>query len=159
MILKRMKRRHSRADTIRFCEDVRRLRPGAAFGADLIVGFPTETEPMFENSLALIEEAGLSYTHVFPYSARKGTPAARMPQLQRDVIKERAARLRLKGATQLDRHLRSLIGSEQQLLIEKDGFGRTQCFAQADIAGAPASIVRARVTAVVGARLRVDQPA
>jgi threonylcarbamoyladenosine tRNA methylthiotransferase MtaB len=159
MILKRMKRRHSRADTIRFCEDVRRLRPGAAFGADLIVGFPTETEPMFENSLALIEEAGLSYTHVFPYSARKGTPAARMPQLQRDAIKERAARLRFKGATQLDRHLRSLIGSEQQLLIEKDGFGRTQCFAQADIAGAPASIIRARVTAVVGARLRVDQPA
>ncbi len=156
MILKRMKRRHSRAETIRFCDEVRRLRPDAAFGADLIAGFPTETEPMLENTLALIDEAGLSYTHVFPFSPRKGTPAARMPQLQRDVVKERAARLRLKGERQLARHLHALIGSEQELLVEKDGFGRTRCFAQAAIAGVPGSFVQARVKGVEGNRLLAE---
>jgi threonylcarbamoyladenosine tRNA methylthiotransferase MtaB len=156
MILKRMKRRHSRSDTIRFCEDVRRLRPDAAFGADLIAGFPTETEQMFENSLTLIAEAGLSYTHIFPFSPRKGTPAARMPQLQRDVVKARAARLRLRGEAQLARHLGGLIGSEQELLIEKDGLGRTPCFAQADVHGEPGSLARARVTAVENGKLRTE---
>src|SRR6202023_346911 len=145
MILKRMKRRHSRTDTIRFCEEVRRVRPDAAFGADLIAGFPTETESMFDNSLALIDDAGFSYTHVFPFSARKGTPAARMPQLQRDVVKERAARLRQRGEAQHARHLRALVGSEQELLIEKDGLGRTRCFAQAYVRGVPGTLVQARI--------------
>ncbi|HTO40309.1 MAG TPA: tRNA (N(6)-L-threonylcarbamoyladenosine(37)-C(2))-methylthiotransferase MtaB, partial [Rhizomicrobium sp.] len=94
MILKRMKRRHARADTIRFCEDVRARRPDAAFGADFIAGFPTETEEMFANTLRLVDEAGLSMLHVFPFSARKGTPAARMPQVEKPLVKERAARLR-----------------------------------------------------------------
>ena len=103
MILKRMKRRHARTDTIRFCETVRGLRPEAAFGADLIAGFPTETEAMFENTLALVGDAGLSYLHVFPFSARKGTPAARMPQLPRDIVKDRARRLREKGDAEIGR--------------------------------------------------------
>jgi len=159
MILKRMKRRHGRGDTIRFCEDVRRLRPDAAFGADLIAGFPTETEHMFENTLALIDDAGLSYTHVFPFSPRTGTPAARMPQLKRDVVKERAGRLRLKGEAQLGRHLHALVGSEQELLIEKDGLGRTRCFAQAGIGGVPGSLVRAHVSGVDGNRLLAESRA
>jgi threonylcarbamoyladenosine tRNA methylthiotransferase MtaB len=156
MILKRMKRRHTRGDTIRFCEDVRRLRPDAAFGADLIAGFPTETQQMFENTLALIDDAGLAYTHVFPFSPRKGTPAARMPQLARDVVKERAGRLRMKGEAQLVRHLRALVGSEQELLIEKDGLGRTRCFAQAGIGGVPGTLVRAHVSGVDGNRLLAE---
>ena len=159
MILKRMKRRHGRGDTIRFCEDVRRLRPDAAFGADLIAGFPTETEHMFENTLALIDDAGLSYTHVFPFSPRTGTPAARMPQLKRDVVKERAGRLRLKGEAQLGRHLHALVGSEQELLIEKDGLGRTRCFAQAGIGGVPGSLVRAHVSGFDGNRLLAESRA
>jgi threonylcarbamoyladenosine tRNA methylthiotransferase MtaB len=156
MILKRMKRRHGRGDTLRFCEDVRRLRPDAAFGADLIAGFPTETEQMFDNTLALIDDAGLSYTHVFPFSPRKGTPAARMPQLQREVVKERAGRLRLKGGAQLARHLHGLVGSEQELLIEKDGLGRTRCFAQAGIGGVPGTLVHAHVSGVDGNRLLAE---
>jgi len=129
LILKRMKRRHSREDTIAFCNTVRRLRPEAAFGADLIAGFPTESEAMFENTLALIEEAGLSYLHVFPFSARAGTPAARMPQVQPVVVKDRARRLRAKGRAALAARLSSLIGTEQELLVETPGFGRTPCFA------------------------------
>jgi threonylcarbamoyladenosine tRNA methylthiotransferase MtaB len=129
MILKRMKRRHARSDTIAFCDAVRRLRPEAAFGADLIAGFPTETEEMFENSLKLIDDAGLSFLHVFPFSARKFTPAARMPQLDRGRVKERAARLRAKGAEALDRRLASLIGTRQSVLMEKSGIGHTPCFA------------------------------
>ena len=144
MILKRMKRRHSRAHTIAFCNAVRRLRPEAAFGADLIAGFPTETEAMFENTLALVADAGLSYLHVFPFSPRKGTPAARMPQLPRSVIKERAARLRAKGANALATRLQSLVGITQDALIEKPGEGRTPCFASVrfDSPAAPGDIVR-----------------
>src|ERR1700690_2097132 len=112
LILKRMKRRHSRRDTIAFCEAVRRLRPGAAFGADLITGFPTETEEMFQNTLKLVDEAGISMLHVFPFSPRKGTPAARMPQLPRAVAKERAARLRAKGVAALAKHFTGLVGRE-----------------------------------------------
>jgi threonylcarbamoyladenosine tRNA methylthiotransferase MtaB len=129
MILKRMKRRHARADTVRFCDAVRRLRPGVAFGADLIAGFPTETDAMFENSLKLIDDAGLSYLHVFPFSPRQGTPAARMPQIDRRVVKDRAARLRAKGADALAARLRALVGSEQDILMENGGIGRTPCFA------------------------------
>ena len=101
MILKRMKRRHLRADSIRFCEDVRKLRPDIVFGADIIAGFPTETEAMFENSLSIVEECGLTHLHVFPFSPREGTPAARMPQVRREVVKERAARLRAAGEAAL----------------------------------------------------------
>ena len=135
MILKRMKRHHSRADTIRFCQEVRQLRPEAAFGADLIAGFPTESEAMFENTLKLVDEAGLSTLHVFPFSARKGTPAARMPQLPRAVVKERAARLRAKGEQALIARLQSLAGTRQEVMIEKPGLGRTPCFASVRFAG------------------------
>jgi threonylcarbamoyladenosine tRNA methylthiotransferase MtaB len=149
MILKRMKRRHARADTIAFCDAIRGLRPDAAFGADLIAGFPTETDAMFENTRALIDDAGLSYLHIFPFSPRKGTPAARMPQVAREVVKERAANLRAKGDEALAAHLAARIGSEQTLLVEKPGLGRTACFAQArfNSAAQPGEIVRVRITA------------
>ncbi|MBX8801429.1 tRNA (N(6)-L-threonylcarbamoyladenosine(37)-C(2))-methylthiotransferase MtaB [Ochrobactrum sp. MR28] len=128
MILKRMKRRHLRDDSIRFCEDVRKLRPDAVFGADIIAGFPTETEEMFQNSIRIVEECGLSHLHVFPYSPREGTPAARMPQLRREVIKERAARLRVAGDAAYRLHLESLNGTVQNILVERDGLGRTEGF-------------------------------
>src|ERR1019366_3911238 len=105
IILKRMKRRHTRADVIAFCNQVRRLRPDVAFGADIIAGFPTETEVMFARSLDLVDECGLTQLHVFPFSARPGTPAARMPQLDRGIVKERAQRLRETGEAALARHL------------------------------------------------------
>ncbi|HEX3664178.1 MAG TPA: tRNA (N(6)-L-threonylcarbamoyladenosine(37)-C(2))-methylthiotransferase MtaB [Rhizomicrobium sp.] len=129
LILKRMKRRHSRRDTIGFCEEVRRLRPDVAFGADLIAGFPTETEEMFENTLALVDEAELTFLHVFPFSPRKGTPAARMPQLARGVIKERAARLRSSGSEKLRNRLKTLVGSRQDVLAEDENRARTECYA------------------------------
>jgi threonylcarbamoyladenosine tRNA methylthiotransferase MtaB len=155
MILKRMKRRHSRKDTIAFCDEVRRLRPGAAFGADLIAGFPTETEAMFENSLKLVDDAGLSSLHVFPFSARKGTPAARMPQLPREVVKARAARLRAHGAKALAARLAPLVGHETTLLVEKPGFGRTECFAPAMFEGAaePGTLLRVRIVGADAERL------
>jgi threonylcarbamoyladenosine tRNA methylthiotransferase MtaB len=154
MILKRMKRRHLRADTIAFCGTVHRLRPDAAFGADLIAGFPTETEAMFENTLSLVNEAGLSYLHVFPFSPRHGTPAARIPQLPRAVIKERAARLRAKGEAALRQHLAKLISTEQDVLIEKPGLGRTPCFAPVAFTGAgePGTIARVRIAGSDGTR-------
>jgi threonylcarbamoyladenosine tRNA methylthiotransferase MtaB len=148
MILKRMKRRHSRADTIAFCEEVRRLRPEAAFGADFIAGFPTETEDMFENTLKLVDEAGLSTLHVFPFSVRKGTPAARMPQLDRKLVKDRAARLRAKGDAALAARLASLGGTTQTLLMEKPGMGRTDCFAPVHVEAnaVPGTFLSARIT-------------
>jgi threonylcarbamoyladenosine tRNA methylthiotransferase MtaB len=148
LILKRMKRRHRRRDVIAFCDGVRRLRPEVAFGADVIAGFPTETESMFENTLKLVDDAGLSYLHVFPFSARRGTPAARMPQVNREAVRARAAALRGKGAVQLQNRLKSLVGTEQSLLVETAGRGRTACFAPARFA-APVeagSCVRARVS-------------
>ena len=135
MILKRMKRRHSRADTIAFCARVRTLRPDAAFGADLIAGFPTETDAMFANTLALIDDADLSVLHVFPFSPRKGTPAQRMPQVERALVKERAARLRAKGSARLAQRLAAMVGREETVLIEKPGFGRTPCFAPVSFEG------------------------
>ena len=155
MILKRMKRRHSRKDTIAFCEAVRRLRPEVAFGADLIAGFPTETDDMFANTRALIDDAGLSYLHIFPFSPRKGTPAARMPQVAKPLVKERAAMLRAKGDEALSARLSSLIGSEQTLLVEKSDLGRTACFAQARFAGKaqPGDLVRVRVVDATATRL------
>jgi threonylcarbamoyladenosine tRNA methylthiotransferase MtaB len=137
MILKRMKRRHTKADKIGFCEAVRRYRPEAAFGADLIAGFPTESEAMFENSLKLVDDAGLSFLHVFPFSPRLGTPAERMPQLPRAQVKERAARLRARGAAALTARLQSLTGSRQMVLAERGSRGHTPCFAQVSLQGAP----------------------
>lgn len=129
MILKRMKRRHSRDDAIELCARLKAARPEIAFGADLIAGFPTETEAMFENSLRLVDECSLAYLHVFPYSPRPGTPAARMPQLEKPVIKERAARLRAKAAEALNTHLDGMIGRVEAALIEKPGFARAGNFA------------------------------
>jgi threonylcarbamoyladenosine tRNA methylthiotransferase MtaB len=129
LILKRMKRRHLRAHTIAFCNQVRRLRPEIAFGADLIAGFPTETDPMFQRTLSLVEEAGLSYLHVFPFSPRRGTSAARMKQVPGATIRERARLLRDKGRAALSARLQSLVGTRQKVLVEKPGVGRTPCFA------------------------------
>ena len=128
MILKRMKRRHSRDDAIAFCEQVRRLRPDVAFGGDIIAGFPTETEAMFNRSLDLVDECGLTQLHVFPFSPRPGTPAARMPQVAGDVIKERARRLREKGRAALRRHLDGEVGARRHVLAEQGGIGRTPQF-------------------------------
>ncbi|HEX4303235.1 MAG TPA: tRNA (N(6)-L-threonylcarbamoyladenosine(37)-C(2))-methylthiotransferase MtaB [Rhizomicrobium sp.] len=147
MILKRMKRRHSRADTIAFCDTVRRLRPNAAFGADLIAGFPTETDAMFQQTLNLVDEAGLSVLHIFPFSARPGTPAARMPQLDKAVAKDRSARLRAHGDAALAARYVALAGSTQTLLVEKNGIGRTECFAPVRTDAAPGSFVTAQLAA------------
>jgi threonylcarbamoyladenosine tRNA methylthiotransferase MtaB len=134
LILKRMKRRHSRADAIAFCQQVRRLRPDVAFGADIIAGFPTETEAMFARSLDLVDECGLASLHVFPFSPRPGTPAARMPQLDRGVIKERARRLREKGEAALTAHLAAQVGGRHRVLAERGGIGRTEQFTPVKLA-------------------------
>jgi threonylcarbamoyladenosine tRNA methylthiotransferase MtaB len=128
LILKRMKRRHSRANAIGFCAEVRRLRPDVVFGADMIAGFPTETEAMAQNSLDLVDECGLTHLHVFPFSPRPGTPAARMPQVARDVVKERARRLRECGARALVRHLDAEVGAMRRVLTESRDAGRTEQF-------------------------------
>jgi len=128
LILKRMKRRHTRADAVAFCRQVRRLRPEVVFGADIITGFPTETEAMFVRSLDLVDECGLTQLHVFPFSPRPGTPAARMPQLDRAVIKQRAARLREKGDAALDIYLDTQVGTRRKVLTERGGIGRTEQF-------------------------------
>ena len=130
MILKRMKRRHLRDDAIRFCDAVRRLRPDVVFGADLIAGFPTETEDMFARTLDLVDACGLTYIHVFPFSPRNGTPAARMPQLDRATVKERAARLRAKGEAAHTRYLDCLEGRRIEILMEREDVGRTPQFAE-----------------------------
>lgn len=153
-ILKRMKRRHLRADSIRFCEEVRRLRPDIVFGADIIAGFPTETEEMFENSLRIVNECGLTHLHVFPFSPRKGTPAARMPQVPREVVKERAARLREAGDRAYRKHLASLTGTRQRILVEREGLGRTEGFTLAAVPfGEPGEIVEALIEGNDGERL------
>jgi len=130
MILKRMKRRHLRDDAIRFCDEARRLRPGIVFGADIIAGFPTETEAMFENSLKLVEDCGLTFLHVFPFSPRKGTPAARMPQVRGPEVRERAARLRAAGDAALARHLSAEVGQTHRILTESPRMGRTEQFTE-----------------------------
>ena len=129
LILKRMKRRHTREDAIRFCEEVRSTRPDIVFGADFIAGFPTETDAMFENTLRLIDECGLTWLHVFPFSPRPGTPAARMPQLDGAIIKARAARLRAKGEAAIRAHLDAGLGATQAILMETPERGRTRQFA------------------------------
>jgi threonylcarbamoyladenosine tRNA methylthiotransferase MtaB len=133
LILKRMKRRHSRADAIGFCAKLRWLRPEIVFGADLIAGFPTETETMFENTLALIEECGLTHLHVFPFSPRPGTPAAKMPPVAREFIRERAKRLREAGDAPLRKHLDEQTGKFFKVMTERGGIGRTEDFTRVRI--------------------------
>src|SRR5690554_5141817 len=159
MILKRMKRRHLRDDSIRFCEDVRRLRPDIVFGADIIAGFPTETEEMFANSLRIVEECGLTHLHVFPYSPRQGTPAARMPPVAREVVKERASRLRMADDAAYKQHHSSLAGTHQRILVEREGLGRTEGFTLAAVtSGQPGEIIEARVSGHDGERLVTALP-
>ena len=147
LILKRMKRRHSRAQALATCRRARALRPGIALGADLIAGFPTEDEARFARNLDFVGEAGLDYLHVFPFSPRPGTPAARMPQLPRTLVRERAARLRAAGADALARSLASRIGSTAQVLVERAGFGRSEHYAPVgfDVAAETGAVVPMRI--------------
>ena len=149
MVLKRMKRRHLSKDAIDLCHYIRRIRPDAVFGADIIAGFPTETEEMFENTLKTVKKCDLTHLHVFPYSIRKGTPAARMPQVQKATIKERAARLRDLGHQQLEKFLKSHIGKEVSVLVEQDNQGRCEHYTKVTLDTEttipPGSLVKGRV--------------
>jgi threonylcarbamoyladenosine tRNA methylthiotransferase MtaB len=155
LVLKRMRRRHLRADAVELCARVRALRPDVAFGADLIAGFPTETEAMFARTLDLVDECGLAYLHVFPYSERPGTPATRMPQVAVPVRRERAARLRALGAARLGDYLAGFIGAEARVLVEKPKLGRSEHYApvRLDRAAAPGEVVRARIAGHGGGAL------
>jgi threonylcarbamoyladenosine tRNA methylthiotransferase MtaB len=155
LILKRMKRRHSRADAVAFCAQVRRLRPDMVFGADLIAGFPTETEDMFARTVALVDDCGLTHLHVFPFSPRAGTPAARMPQLFRGAIKERARRLRGCGALALARHLDGEIGAIRRVLVEDGATGHTEHFTKVALArpAATGHLIDLRMTGHDGRQL------
>jgi len=156
LILKRMKRRHSRTDAIEFCAQVRRLRPDIAFGADIIAGFPTETEEMFARSQDLVEACGLTFLHVFPYSKRPGTPAARMPQVAGAEIKERAKRLRATGEAALRKRLAAEVGATREVLIESAMQGRTEHFLPVAIGGeAPGALLSLKIAGYDGARLTV----
>jgi threonylcarbamoyladenosine tRNA methylthiotransferase MtaB len=157
LILKRMKRRHLRDDAIAFCEEARRLRPDMVFGADIIAGFPTETEAAFYNSLKLVEECGLTWLHVFPYSPRQGTPAARMPQVQGATIKDRAARLRTAGEARVAAHLSEQVGQTHRILMENPRMGRTEQFTEVAFATdqPEGRIVTARITGHDGRQLIV----
>ena len=150
LILKRMKRRHAREDAIEFCKAMRDMRPDMVFGADLIAGFPTEDEAMFSNTLRLADDCGLSFLHVFPFSARPQTAAARMPQIDRALVKERAARLRLKAAERLSFHLQAEQGKVFDVLMESKGMGRTPGFTEIEINGEgremSGAILKARAT-------------
>ncbi|MEO1920095.1 MAG: tRNA (N(6)-L-threonylcarbamoyladenosine(37)-C(2))-methylthiotransferase MtaB [Paracoccaceae bacterium] len=158
MILKRMKRRHNREDAVQFCEDMRKARPDIIYGADIIAGFPTETDEMFENSLRLIEDCGLTWLHIFPYSAREGTPAARMPAVNGAIIKERAALLREAGDAQVRRHLETLIGTHHNILMENPHVGRTEAFTEVnfDTSQEVGQIVNATITGQNGNQLLVQ---
>ncbi len=155
MILKRMKRRHLRDDAIRFCEEALTLRPDMTFGADIIAGFPTETEAMFENSMKLVAQCDLTWLHVFPYSPRPDTPAARMPQVDGKTIRDRAARLRAAGAAQVKRHLSAQVGRTHEVLLEHPRMGRTEQFAEVafDSDQPEGAIITAAITGADGDRL------
>ncbi|KQI73520.1 2-methylthioadenine synthase [Loktanella sp. 5RATIMAR09] len=155
MILKRMKRRHLRDDAIAFCQEARSLRPDMTYGADIIAGFPTETEAMFANSLALVEECDLTWLHVFPYSPRPGTPAAKMPQVNGKLIKARAAALRAAGEAQVARHLHAQQGKTHQVLMENARMGRTAQFTEVvfDTDQPESQIVQAQITGFAGTQL------
>ncbi|MFN3318641.1 MAG: tRNA (N(6)-L-threonylcarbamoyladenosine(37)-C(2))-methylthiotransferase MtaB [Allorhizobium sp.] len=160
MILKRMKRRHSRADAIAFAEQVRRLRPGFAFGADMIAGFPTETEEMAANSARLAEEIGIAHLHVFPYSPRPGTPAARMPQLDRALVKARAAELRAVAERLQAVHLASHVGTRQKLLVERNEMAHTEDFTLVAAPGMnPGSLVEVLIGGHNGRHLTIASAA
>lgn len=162
LTLKRMKRRHLTSDAVKFCAEARRLRPEIVFGADLIAGFPTETNDMFENTLRHVDDCGLTYLHVFPFSARKGTPAARMPAVDRIEVKERAARLRHKGETVQTKLLDSLTGTETEILIERDQIGRTPHFAEVMVPSTTppvGSLQRVKLTRHNGQRLEGETAA
>jgi len=155
MVLKRMKRRHLREDSIRFCQDVRSKRPDVVFGADIIVGFPTETDAMFENTLAIVDEACLTHLHVFPFSPRKGTPAARMPQLDRTIIKQRAAELRQSGDARLQEFLSRQLGRSQTVLKENGTLARTDQFTPVEVIGGVAGdLMDVEITGHKGRRLQ-----
>lgn len=148
LILKRMKRRHSRNDAIKFCEDARKMRPEITFGADIIAGFPTETDEHFESSITLIKDCGLTWLHIFPYSPREGTPAARMPQVHGNQIKRRAAILRDLGTKQIKSHLSSQLGKDHSILMENGYMGRTEQFTEVkfDKEQTEGSIVLGKIT-------------
>ncbi len=156
MILKRMKRRHSRADAVRIVATIKAKRPEVAIGTDLIAGFPTETPAMFANSLALIDDCDIVHAHIFPYSERDGTPAARMPQVPPALRRERAAQLRAAAASRRSAWLSSQIGTVQEVLVERGGGGHTPGFAGVRIAGEAGQIVRARITGLDGDRLMAE---
>jgi threonylcarbamoyladenosine tRNA methylthiotransferase MtaB len=151
-----MKRRHSCSEAIAFCERIRCLRPDIVFGADLIAGFPTESEAMFANSLKLVEDCGLTFLHVFPFSSRPGTPAAKMPQIERREVKARAERLRQAGRAALDSYLATCQGRHTEVLVEKDTTGRTPHFTEImfDKASTPGSLITASVTGYDSGRLK-----
>jgi len=155
LILKRMKRRHLRDDAIQLCEEARKLRPDMIFGADIIAGFPTETEAHFENSVKLVDECDLTWLHVFPYSARQGTPAARMPAVDGRLIKERAAILRQKGDEKVQTHLRDQVGKVHAVLMENPNMGRTEQFTEVcfDASQQESEIVTAQITDFVNGKL------
>jgi threonylcarbamoyladenosine tRNA methylthiotransferase MtaB len=155
MILKRMKRRHLRQDAIDICKTLRSLRPSMLFGADIIAGFPTETDEMFENSLRLVAECDLSFLHVFPYSPRDGTPAARMPQVNREIIKERAARLREKGDKNLQETLKRFVNTDVNILLETATQGHSENFLKVNLSQPfePGQIIKARITGINGEAL------
>ena len=157
MILKRMKRRHLRADLLAVTEKVRRLRPDVVFGADLIAGFPTETEEMFRNSLNLVEDAGLTWLHVFPYSERPGTPAARMPSVPKPLRRERAALIRAAGQAAVERYLESRVGTRDHVLVERAGLGRCTHFAPVAVAGPVGEIIDVQMTGYSSTEL-IAQP-
>jgi threonylcarbamoyladenosine tRNA methylthiotransferase MtaB len=156
MILKRMKRRHLRKDLFEVCDKARKLRPDVVFGADIIAGFPTETDEMFENTFNAVRDYALTFLHVFPYSARQGTPAARMPQVKGDIRKERAKRLRELGDGLLNKHLASLVGKTLPVLVEKNNKGRTEYFSEVliDKDVLQGKIVSVRMEAVIGGILK-----
>jgi threonylcarbamoyladenosine tRNA methylthiotransferase MtaB len=154
LILKRMKRRHSRQDAIAFCQQVRKLRPDIALGADIIAGFPTETEQMFARSLDLVEQCDLTFLHVFPYSPRPGTPAAKMPQVAGGAVKERARRLRAAGEAALRKRLAAEVGALRDVLIESATAGRTEHYLPVAIGGeTPGVVKRLAIAGHDGARL------
>lgn len=153
LILKRMKRRHSRTQAIELCQRLKAARPEIALGADLIAGFPTETEAHVENLISIVDECGLAYVHAFPFSPREGTPAARMPQVDRLVVKERAARLRDVGAAALRRHLNAWVGREETGVIERDGFARLPDFTPVHFNGGGEGFQRMRFTSHDGQHL------
>jgi len=156
-ILKRMKRRHDREHSIKFCADIRSRRPDVVFGADMIAGFPTENDEMFENSLRIIDECGLTYLHVFPYSPRPGTSAAKMPAVAGDVIKRRAALLRAKGEQRLEKFLTAEVGKRHEVLVETATTGRTPQFAltRFETAMVPGAIINAKVVSATPTHLQM----